>query len=128
MMIKKVLRNFLHFCQFSVFILCLVEEKAKMIRGGLELESFSINPPRITILIFLPQWLCAEMEVISVPEFMYNSSFSTLLQHAFVYLKGSPYLYVIFVLQLHILPPQGIRSFKVGEPPSKIKFTASDVF
>lgn len=98
-----------------------------MARGGLELESFSINPPRITILRFLPQWLCAEMEVISLPEFMYNYSFSTLLQHVFVYLKVSPQPYFIFALQLHTFPLQSICNFKVGELPSKIPFAASDI-
>lgn len=79
MVVKKVLRNFqvwfFFFSILSIYTVVWPEEKAQTVRGGLELESFRINPPRITRLKFLPQWLCAEMEVISLPEFMDNSPF-----------------------------------------------------
>lgn len=120
------LRNILLFfsSQYLCCIVCL-EEKAK-IRGGLELESFSIKLPRITTLWFLSPWLCAEVAVISSRVHVWL--FSTLLQHPFIYLKVRPYPYInFFSLQLHTLPPQSTSSFKVGELPSKIKFAASDI-
>lgn len=98
------LRNILLFfsSQYLCCIVCL-EEKAK-IRGGLELESFSINLPRITTLWFLSLCLCAEVAVISSRVHVWL--FSTLLQHPFIYLKVRPYPYINFFpfSCIHFLP------------------------